>query len=231
MTITFDLEQFEADVWYYSSLEGTIKSDTWEEIVAHCVNGKTIPGDHFMADVYNEKYCFNVKSIKEQFRSKTGNRTIEFVQCRTPISNDRDLSDNELSLKILETLDSKLNESLTTFNSEKMIDVIILHKRYDNLYHATVYLLDHPNFNLYNLTWKDGKGTIDGNKSWTIKRKWSDDSHRQTCTLIKNKYFVDDIVADVDIISLDNHNVSKKDIIDKYKTFINELQQIGGNHA
>jgi hypothetical protein len=213
----FNLEQFKADVWYYSGLEGIIKSDTWEQIVAHCVNGRVIPGDHFMADVVNDKYCFNVKSIKEQTISKTGNKTIEFVQCRTPIANDRLLSQEELSKEILLTLENKLTESLTTFESEDMIDVIILHKRYENQYHASVYMVNHPDFNSYELMWSDGEGRLSPESPWLIKRRYSDELHRQTCTSIKNKYYKENMIADVMIESLDSHNISKEEIMNKYK--------------
>jgi len=213
----FDLEQFKADVWYYSGLEGVIKSDTWEQIIAHCVNGRVIPGDHFMADVVNDKYCFNVKSIKEQAVSKTGNKTIDFVQCRTPIANDRLLSQDDLSQEILRTLDNKLQESLNTFESEKMIDIIVLHKRYDNKYHASVYMLDHPDFNSYALEWSNGEGRLSSESPWLIKRRYSDELHRQTCTSIKQKYYKENMVAEVMLNSIDNHNISKENIMDQYK--------------
>jgi hypothetical protein len=223
---TFDLEQFKADVWYYSGLEGSIKSDTWEQIVAHCVGGRVILGDHFMADVVNDKYCFNVKSIKEQTISKTGNKTIDFVQCRTPIVNDRALPQEELSQEILRTLDNKLQESLTTFEREKMIDVIILHKRYDNNYHASVYVQDHPDFNSYELIWSEGEGRLSAESPWLIKRRYSDELHRQTCTSIKKKYLKEDMIAEVMVESVDYHNISADKIMKEYKLSlgIHELQ-------
>lgn len=219
-SFTFDKQQFEADVWYYSGLEGIIKSDTWEQIVAHCVNGKVIPGDHFMADVHNDQYCFNVKSIKEQYISKTGNKTIEFVQCRTPITNDKNLSNEELGNNVLSTLDNKLKESLETFKSEKMIDVVILHNRYLDNYHASVYIVDHPDYSSYDLTWINGEARLPNDDKWLIKRRWSDDNHRQTCTSIKKKYYGTDLVANIMLKSLDNHNISQQDILLKYNSII-----------
>jgi len=215
--IAFNKEQFEADIWYYSGLEGIIKPDTWEQIVAHCVDGKVIPGDHFMADVHNAEYCFNIKSIKEQAISKTGNKTVEFVQCRTPISNDRALSDQELSVQILATLDNKLKESLEYFGSAKMIDVIILHNRYADMYHASIYIVDHSDYNSYDLTWSNGEARLENEDRWLIKRRWSDDNHRQTCTSIKKKYLKEQIVSNVLIKSIDNHSISKEEILNKYK--------------
>lgn len=215
--LVFDKEQFEADVWYYSGLEGIIKPDTWEQIVAHCVGGTVIPGDHFMADVYNSDYCFNVKSIKEQTISKTGNKTVEFVQCRTPIPNDRLLSDEEIGRQVLQTLTNKLNESLTYFESKKMIDVIILHNRYYDMYHASIYIVDHSDFNSYDLVWSNGEARLKNEDKWLIKRRWSDDNHRQTCTSIKKKYLNEQIISNVLIKSIDNHNISKEEIMIKYK--------------
>ena len=180
------------------------------------MGGKVIPGDHFMADVHNDKYCFNVKSIKEQSISKTGNKTIEFVQCRTPISNDRGITQQELSTAILKTLDDKLKESLDTFECEKMIDVIILHRRYGSSYHAAVYLVDHPDFNFYELIWSGGEGRLTEDSPWLLKRRWSDDNHRQTCTSIKKKYLKENIIAEVNVESFDKHSVSKEDILEKY---------------
>lgn len=217
-TLFFDKKQLEADIWYYSGLEGIIKPDTWENIIAHCVDGKVIRGDHFMADVYNTKYCFNIKSIKEQTISKTGNKTVEFVQCRTPIANDRLISDNEIGIQVIKTLNDKLQESLITFESEKMIDVIILHNRYINAYHASIYIMDHPDYSSYNLTWANGEASLDGEKSWLIKRRWSDDNHRQTCTSIKKKYYKEDMIANIIVESPDNHNISKELILNKYMT-------------
>lgn len=214
--MNFNIEQFKADVWYYSGLEGTIKSDTWEKIIAHSVNGETIPGDHFMADAYDATNCYNIKSIREQRVSKTGNQTIEFVQCRTPIANDRLLSNEELGSKILDTLDIKLNESLTQFEKEKMIDIIIVHKRYDDVYHATVYKTDHPDFKSYKLIWNSGEARLDEGFPWFIKRRWSDDLHRQTCTSIKRKYIKDSIIADIYVSSPNHHNISKEEILLKY---------------
>lgn len=217
--LTFNKEQFEADVWYYSGLEGIIKSDTWEQIVANSVNGKVIPGDRFMADVYNDEYCFNVKSIKEQRISKTGNRTVEFVQCRTPIANDRSLSNEDLGVEILATLDNKLKESFEYFDSKKMIDVIILHNRYYDMYHASIYIVDHPDYGSYKLVWSNGEARLENDDKWLIKRRWSDDNHRQTCTSIKKKYFNEQIISNVLIKSIDNHSISKEEILNKYKQY------------
>jgi hypothetical protein len=215
--LVFDKEQFEANIWYYSGLEGIIKSDTWEQIIANCVNGKVIPGDHFMADVHNDKYCFNVKSIKEQSISKTGNKTVEFVQCRTPIANDRFLSNEDLGVQILQTLDNKLQESLEYFNFKPMIDVIILHNRYQDMYHASIYIIEHPDYSSYNLTWLNGEARLKNEDKWLIKRRWSDDNHRQTCTSIKKKYLNEQIVSNVLVKSIDNHTISKEEILNKYK--------------
>lgn len=216
----FDIKQFEADVWYYSELDGVIRPDTWEEIVAHSVDGKRILGDHFMADVHNDMHCFNVKSIKEQSPSKTGNKTVEYVQCRTPITNDRSLSQQDLSQQILKTLDDKLQESLITFKCDKMIDVIILHNRYDKKYHASVYVIDHPDYSTYPLEWSDGEGRVDANGPWLIKRRWSDDNHRQTCTSIKKKYLKTEMAIDIYVDSIDHHNISKEEILNKYNLHV-----------
>ena len=212
----FNIDQFRADVWYYSELEGTIKPDTWEQIVAHSVNGTRIPGDHFMADVYNDKYAFNVKSLKEQSVSKTKKTTKQFVQSRIPISNDRALSNEDIGTAIVECLDNKMNESLEYFNVSEMIDILILHKRYDNIYHAIVYQVKHPVFKDYNLIWQDGEARLDHGLRWFIKRRWSDSSHGQTCTYIKRTYLKEDVVAEVFVESKDKYNISKEDIMSKY---------------
>lgn len=212
----FDIEQFRADVWYYSELEGTIKPDTWEQIVAHCVNGTRIPGDHFMADVHNDEYAFNVKSLKEQRISKTKKTTREFVQSRIPITNDKFLTNESLGEIIVKSLDDKMQESLDYFNVSKMLDILILHKRYGDKYHAIVYKVDHPKFNTYDLIWNNGEARINENSSWFIKRRWSDYSHGQTCTFIKRTYFRENVIAEVTVGSKDIYNIPKEDIKARY---------------
>jgi len=214
--VEFDIDQFRADVWYYSELEGTIKPDTWEQIVAHCVNGTRIPGDHFMADAHNHQYAFNVKSLKEQYVSKTKKTTKEFVQSRIPITDDRSLPDEELGKIIVKSLDDKMQESLDYFKVSEMIDILILHRRYENKYHAIVYKVDHPKFDTYDLVWNSGEARINESPSWFIKRRWSDYSHGQTCTLIKKTYFKEDVIAEVTVESDDIYNISKEDIMAKY---------------
>jgi len=214
--VEFDIEQFRADVWYYSELEGTIKPDTWEQIVAHSVNGTRIPGDHFMADVHNDKYAFNVKSLKEQKISKTKKTTREFVQSRIPITDDRSLPDLDLGQIIIKSLDDKMQESLDYFKVSEMIDILILHRRYGNKYHAIVYKVDHPKFDTYDLTWSGGEARIGDSPSWFIKRRWSDYSHGQTCTFIKRTYFRENVIAEVTVESDDIYNISKEDIKAKY---------------
>jgi hypothetical protein len=232
----FNAELFKKCVWYYAKKQSVITPITWEEIIGRSTNSHWISGDHFMADVVNPEYLSNVKTLKLKF-NKSNKQTLSFVQCRTPISNDRNLTDEELGENIIQTLIDKRDESfkqkwesycikkgnkniqIEDFYCCLMKDFVIQHYREENKYFARVFCYDHPDYKSYDLKWKDGKGKFEDQKSWFIMRDYSDAKHGQNCTHIK-KIFTDDcLICNVMVECPDEHNVSNETIEQEYEKF------------
>lgn len=224
---------FKCNVWYYAKRLGVIDPITWEQIIAKSTNSQWIRGDHFMADVVNPEYLCNVKSIKEKF-PKGDKKTLSFVQCRAPISNDRNLTDEELSENIIQTLINKRDEcfnqkwqryciedrgdkiQIEDFYCSSMKDFVIQHQRKENKYFARVFCYDHPDYKSYDLKWKDGVGKFEDQKSWFIKRDYGDSKHGENCVHIKKIFDKSMLIADIVVECPDEHNVSNELIVQEY---------------
>ena len=206
---------FNCCVWYYAKRLGVIDALTWEIIIAKATNSQWVPGDHFMADVVNPEYLCNVKSLKKKF-AKGDKQSLTYVQCRAPISKDRTLLDDELGSQIILTLIQKKQESFDQFSCNIMKDFLIQHYRDGEKYFARVFLSDHPDFNNYELQWKDGEGKIESSKSWFIKRAYGDSKHGQNCVHIKKVFEKSTLIADIVVECPDEHNVSNELIVEEY---------------
>lgn len=206
---------FKCCVWYYSKRLGVIDAITWEIIIAKSTNSQWVPGDHFMADVVNPEYLCNVKSLKKKF-AKGDKQSLSYVQCRAPISNDKSLPNDELGQKIIKTLVDKKNESFDQFSCHIMKDFLIQHYRENDKYYARVFYIDHPEFESYELEWNDGIGKFEDQKSWFIKRDYSDAKHGQNCIHIKKIFDKSMLIADVVVECPDEHNVSNEWIVEEY---------------
>ena len=211
----FNVELLEKCVWYYAKRQSIITPITWEEIVGRCTNSTWIPGDHFMADVVNPEYLSNIKSLKKKF-AKSNKQSLSYVQCRAPITNDTVMSSEQLGQEILDILEKKKQESFEQFSCTVMKDFLIQHYRADDTYYARVFVCDHPNFKSYDLIWEDGQAKLPDQKSWFIKRNYSDAAHGQNCTHIKKVFTNDLLVANVVVKCPDEHNVSNDVIIEEY---------------
>lgn len=214
----FNTELFKKCVWYYAKRQSVVTPTTWEEIIGRSTNSQWIPGDHFMADVVNPDYLSNVKSLKKKF-SKSNKQTLSFVQCRAPISNDRNLTDEELGENIIQILINKRDESFEQFSCSNMKDFVIQHYREKNKYFARVFCYDHPDYKSYDLKWLNGQGKFEDQKSWFIKRDYSDAKHGQNCTHIKKVFTEDCLICDVMVECPDEHNVSNETIEQEYERF------------
>lgn len=214
----FNAVLFKKCVWYYAKRQSIITPITWEEIIGRCTNSKWIPGDHFMADVVNPEYLSNVKSLKKKF-NKSDKQSLSYVQCRAPITNDTVISSEQLGKEILDILEKKKQESFEQFSCNVMKDFLVQHYRVDDTYYARVFVCDHPDFKSYDLVWEDGKAKLPNQKSWFIKRDYSDANHGQNCTHIKKVFTTDLLIADVVVDCPDEHNVSNTVIIEEYEKF------------
>lgn len=216
----FNTELFKKCVWYYAKRQSIITPITWEQIIGRCTNSEWIPGDHFMADVVNPQYLSNIKSLKKKF-AKSDKQTLQFVQCRSPISNDRNISDEDLGKIIIQILVNKKEESFDQFSCNLMKDFVIQHYRDNDKYFARVYCYNHPDYNSYDLKWCNGEGRLNNQKSWFIKRNYSDASHGQNCTHIKKLFSNDCLITSIMVECLDEHNVPNETIELEYEEFFN----------
>lgn len=216
--IDFDSFGFEALVHHYSMTEGIINPQTWEKIICKSVGGNWIPGDIYMADGYKSNFGLNIKSIKKQF-AKRDLQTIDIIQCRTPIANDRNLSDEILSEKIINTLVEKRKSSFEKFDLDIMLDVDIIHNRNEDKYSVRVFIENQPNYEEYDFFWKNGAAYFNGEKSWKLKRNYGDQNSYQNCLYIKKLHNVNNSIVNFSIESPDNYEITIEDAKIKYQNF------------
>jgi hypothetical protein len=217
----FNPEHFKVLIHSYGSKDGIITPDNWERLVCESMGATWIPGDTFMADGYKAKSGLNIKSITKQFNKLKSSQTLNVIQCRSPIENDFELSDDKLGKEIINTLVLKRNSSFSEFNLTEMIDVTVVHNRIENIYNAKIFFSKQPKYENYKYVWKGGCGFINDEKPWKFKRRYGNDSAYQTCLLIKNNYHDDNYAANVSVECSDEYEISVESAVIQYNQYKN----------
>jgi len=214
----FNLNAFEAMVWDYASQQGIINYETWEKIVCESCKGTWINGDKYMADGSKDNLGLNIKSVKKIPIARE-EQVISFIQCRSPIDGEDAMNDVEIGENIIETLVKKKQDSFDDLNLNKMIDVLIVHDRDGDYYHTRVFCYEQSKYEDLDLVWKNGVGTLNGEKSWLMKRNTGSASAFQTCLMIKKSYKKIDCIVDLKVYAPNVALVNAEESIQKYQNF------------
>jgi len=194
-----DRHAFEALVFYYASREETITPTQWELIISDACGGVHIPGDVYMADGKVGTVGLNIKSITSA-RPKGNLTTKDYIQSRIPIQNEATMSDSEIGEFSITTLVQKRNESFKDLDLDRMVDMVVIHKREGDVYNASLFMMEHPDYSSLELNWVNGKGYTPHNpKQWKLHRVPSYGSAYQNCLKVKKEYRMDSAVASVSL--------------------------------
>lgn len=223
----FDLPDFnekslEAMVWDYASQQGIITPETWEKIICESCKGEWIDGDKYMADGSKINLGLNIKSVKKS-PTKRDEQIIGFIQCRCPIDEESTLTDNEMGKKIIETLVKKRQDSFDDLNLNKMLDVLVVHDRDGDFYNVRVFCYEQSKYEELDLVWRNGVGTLNGEKSWLMNRNTGSASAFQTCLTIKKKYKKIDCIADLRTYAPNSASVNADESLSKHEKFKENL--------
>jgi hypothetical protein len=197
--INFDNYALEALIHCHSKKEDLINPITFEKIISKSCNAQWIPGNTYMVDSIWNNIGLNIKSVNKKFNIKSNIQRFHTIAARIPIINDRKLSDDGLGEQILKTLTEKRQSVIRDLNLELIYDVTILHYKPDNHYKVKIFVSEHPHYENYEWTWKNGYGYIDNFDTWKFRRYFSDYSSHQNCLLIKNDYDLSDSLISLSV--------------------------------
>jgi len=209
-------------------LHNTLKNNIidckdWEKIISRSCGGTWIPGDKYMADAIKDNYGLNIKSVFRNYNKRQHTQVLDYIQCRVPIANEYNLTDNEIGEEIIKTLVSKREESLNDLNLEKMIDVIIVHNRQDDYYNTRIFFDWHPCYENYTYYWIDQCGYLPGKSKWKLKRNPSD-GYGQTRLSIKNDFSLSDCDFDFKLYSPMVQEPTDDELIQCYEDYVTQNQ-------
>jgi hypothetical protein len=207
-----DLHAFKSLVHWYASRETSITPLQWERIVSLSFGGKHIGGDIYMADGVAGTTGLNIKSITTSAPKRTGTFNREFIQCRVPLENEESLTDEEIGKLVIDTLNRKRDESLNDLGLDKMLDVVVLHKRKGDQYSVSLFAYDHPDYGSYDLTWKDGVARTNSG-DWMLKRNAGWATHGQSCLRVRKPYDLVEALASFTITCPEPGEVSVEEAI------------------
>lgn len=218
-----DFKLLKALILHYTKQEGVIKWQTWEKIIARACDGVWIPGDKYMADAVKNQYGLNIKSVLRDYTKRQHVQTLDYVQCRVPIVNEFNLTDQEIGEEIIKTLVAKREESFNDLNVSEMIDVIIIHNRQDDYYNVRIFFSNQPHYESYTYDWKDQCGYIIGEDKWKLKRNPSDE-YGQTRLSIKNSFSLSDCDVDFSLYCPVVNDPTDEELITQYEEYVTEIQ-------
>jgi hypothetical protein len=161
-----------------------------------------------MADGKVGETGLNIKSIKVS-KPKGNIITKDYIQCRTPIQSEMTLSDQEIGRMSISTLIQKRDESFADHSLNKMLDIVVIHNREGDIYNASLFVNEHPDYAAMELNWVNGMAYLPDNpEQWILRRIPSYASAYQNCLKVKKKYNMNDAVASVSLKIEDPGNVS-----------------------
>jgi hypothetical protein len=222
--IGIDFKLLKALIYHYTKIEGIIKWETWEKIIARSCDGEWISGDKYMADAIKSNYGFNIKSVKKPFSKTKFEQYIDYIQCRVPIQNESSLTANQIGDEIIKTLITKKNESFDDLNIDTMIDVIIVHNRFGDDYNIRMFFDYQPDYSQYNYTWIDNCGYIDNDKKWKFKRN-KPDKYGQTRLNVKSKLSLSNCDLDFKVVCPVKPDPTEEELLSNYDKYVNTIRR------
>ncbi len=221
--IGVDFKLLKALILHHTLKDNVIGWETWEKIISRSCGGTWIPGDKYMADAVKDKCGLNIKSVFRNYNKRQHTQVLDYIQCRVPIANEYNLTDNQIGEEIIKTLVTKREESFNDLNLDKMIDVIIVHNRQDDYYNVRIFFNDHPHYENYTYQWVDQCGYLPGEAKWKLKRNPSD-GYGQTRLSIKNTFSLSDCDFDFRLFCPEVRELTDSELIVHYEQYVTQNQ-------